>query len=121
MPSSLKTIKGGKTTDDFETRTITLRGTTYTIRELDTDEYEECLKSAEDDKGYAEFGRLVKLMTIRAVSPSPAARPRPLPYPVYRTLEQIVNVMHFADLAEDSVAEEADEDAEPAAETVPNA
>jgi len=119
MPStSLKTIKGGKTTNEFETKSIALRGTTYTVRELDTDEYEECLKSAEDERGFAEFGRLLKLMTIRAVSPSPAARSRPLPYPIYRTLEQIVNVMHFSDLTEDKPDEPEEE--EPAAETVPN-
>lgn len=116
--ASLKTVKGGKATAEFETRTIVLRGTTYTVRELDVDEYEECLKSAEDERGFAEFGRLLKMMTIRAVSPSPAARERPLPYPIYRTLEQIVNVMHFSDLAEDSPDEPDDEEAEP--ETVPN-
>ena len=91
MPT--KTVKDGKATAEFETRTITLRGITYTMRELDVDEYEECLKSAEDERGFAEFGRLLKMMTIRAVSPSPAARERPLPYPIYRTLEQVVNVM----------------------------
>lgn len=117
--ASLKTVKGGKATAEFETRTTTLRGTTYTVRELDVDEYEECLKSAEDERGFAEFGRLLKMMTIRAVSPSPAARERPLPYPIYRTLEQIVNVMHFSDLSEDAPEPSDDEEAEP--ETVPNA
>ena len=117
MPT--KTVKGGKATAEFETRTITLRGITYTMRELDVDEYEECLKSAEDERGFAEFGRLLKMMTIRAVSPSPAARERPLPYPIYRTLEQVVNVMHFSDLNEDAPEASDDEDAtEP--ETVPN-
>jgi len=116
--ATLKTIKGGKATNDFESKILTFRGTTYTIRELDVDEYEQCLKSAEDERGFAEFGRLLKMMTIRAVSPSPASRSKPLPYPIYRMLEQTVNVMHFSDLKDESAG--ADETEEAEAETVPN-
>jgi len=120
---TLKAVKGGKTEDDFEDRHITLRGIDYTIRELSVPEYKECLKSATDQNtGATPFQDLLDLMVLRCVSPSIAARSKPMPYVVYRTLEDIVNVMHFATLDEDAKTEPEAEggDGDEEAEAVPN-
>lgn len=101
--STLKSVKGGKTDDSFEDRHITLRGTEYTIRELSVPEYKDCLKSATDEKtGMTPFQDLLDLMVLRCVSPSLAARSAPISYPVYRTLEDIVNTMHFITLEDET-------------------
>lgn len=123
MSSGLKSIKGGKTENEFEDRHITLRGTEYTIRELDVTEYKACLKAATDETtGMTPFQDLLDQLVLRAVSPSPAARSKPMPYPVYRTLEDIVNVMHFRELPDEAAKEpekaegdEAEAEEEPAA------
>lgn len=114
----VKTIKGDNPDNEFAERKITLKGVEYTIRDLDVPQYEECLKAAEKPDGSVPFGDLLKVMVMRAVSPSPAARKRPLPYPVYRTLENIVNVMHFLDLPDEAAPPDKDADGEP--EAVPN-
>ena len=104
----MKTVKGGNVDNEFAERHITLRGIEYTMKELDVPEYEECLKAAEQSDGSVPFAGLLKIMCLRSITPSIAARRRPLPYPVYRTLENIVNVMHFLDLPDE--AKKPDED-----------
>jgi len=119
--AALKAVKGGKTEDEFTSRTITLRGVEYTIRELDVVEYKSALKQATDATGFTPFQDLLDVMVPMTVSPSPAARRKPMPYPVYRTLEDIVNVMHFITLRDEAEAEpeptvdgeEAHEEADP--------
>jgi len=102
VPTGVKTVKGGKTEDEFDHRTIKLRGVEYTIKELDVVQYKEALKAATDEKtGMTPFQDLLDVMVLKCVSPSPAARSKPMPYPVYRTLENIVNEMHFITLDED--------------------
>ena len=105
MSTGLKAVKGGKTTDEFETRTRIMRGIEYTIRELSVPEYKECLEQATREDGTTPFQDLLDQMVLRAVSPSPAARSKPMPYPIYRTLEDVVNTMHFRTVPEDKAAE----------------
>lgn len=120
MSTGLKTVKGGKTEDEFSERKITLRGTEYTIRELDVIQYKEALKAATKEDGTTPFQDLLDIMVLRCVSPSPATRSKPMPYPVYRTLEDIVNVMHFITLRDEAKTEpEPDDEAEPEDEAEP--
>lgn len=123
MSTGLKTVKGGKTEDEFSERKITLRGTEYTIRELDVVQYKEALKTATREDGTTPFQDLLDIMVMRCVTPSPAARSKPMPYPVYRTLEDIVNVMHFITLRDEAAVaddDESDDEAEDEAEPAPN-
>lgn len=116
--SNVKAIKGGKTEAEPEVQTITLRGVAYRIREVDVIEYKECLKAATDPvTKMTPFGDLLEQLVMRCVSPSPAAGSKPMPYPIYRRLEGIVNEMHFIDIeSEEEKAEAAKLTAEPGAE-----
>ena len=110
MSTGLKTVKGGKTEDEFAERKITLRGTEYTIRELDVVQYKAALKDATREDGTTPFQDLLDIMVMRCVTPNPATRSKPMPYPVYRTLEDIVNVMHFITLRDEAAKGEDDEE-----------
>lgn len=117
MPSSeaaVKVIKGGKTNDNPDERKITLRGVEYTIREIDTDEYDDIIKTLEDGTGNVRFDKLLKAMVARCVRPLPN---KPFKFPVYKTLEGIVQEMHYTELEDEAKAaegaEEAAEDAKP--------
>lgn len=110
MSTGLKTVKGGKTEDEFAERKITLRGTEYTVRELDVVQYKAALKDATKEDGTTPFQDLLDIMVMRCVSPNPATRSKPMPYPVYRTLEDIVNVMHFITLRDEAKRADAEDD-----------
>ena len=114
MPSvteTKKAIRSDKVTEEPGVRRITLRGQEYMIREITTDQYEECVEAATNEvDGTVRFDRLLKVMTLRCISPSLAVRETPLPYPVYRTLEGIVNIMHFLDLPDEGAPAGGDED-----------
>lgn len=104
---TVKAVRGDKLTEDPTIRKITLRGVAYQIKELDADQYAECVEAATDPvDGSVRFDKLLKVMTLRCVSPSLAVRKTPLGYPVYRTLEGIVNVMHFLDLPDEAKDED---------------
>lgn len=119
MPTGLKSVKGGKTEAEPEVVTRVMRGVTYTIRELDVAEYKDCLKAATDEKsGLTPFQDLLDIMVMRSITPSPATLSKPMPYPVYRTLEELVNTMHFRDVPEDRPVEEP-EDEKPETEDEP--
>lgn len=120
MATGLRAVKGGKTENDFESQTKRFRGVEYTIRELSVVEYKEMLKAATKEDGTTPFSDLLELMVMRCVTPSPASRSKPLPYPIYRTLEDTVNIMHFRDVPEDGEEKEEEEGEEPEAETAPN-
>lgn len=100
--SNLKSLKGGKTEIEPDVRKRKLRGVEFEIRELSVPEYKACLKDATNAEGVTPFQDLLDMMVLRAVSPSPASFSKPLPYPVYRTLEDDVNVMHFINLKDDA-------------------
>ena len=119
MSTGLKAVKGGKTEDEFAERKITLRGVEYTIKELDVIQYKEALAAATKEDGSTPFQDLLDVMVARCVSPSPASRSRPMPYPVYRTLEDVVNIMHFITLRDEAKAAEAGDDEEVAEEDQP--
>jgi hypothetical protein len=88
---SLKAIKGGKDTEEFESKTITLRGVANTRSARSTlPQYKQALKAAEDAEGAVQFGDLLTQLVLVAVTPSIAARSKPIPFPVYRTLEKRV-------------------------------
>lgn len=116
--SSLKSIKGGKTEAEPEIRTMTLRGVTYTIREADVVEYKAAIKSATGTSGMTAFGDLLEQLVMLCVSPSPASLDRPMPYPIYRMLEGVINEMHFEDVEDESGKDDEGTDAEP--EQAPN-
>ena len=127
MSTGLKTVKGGKTEAEPEVVKRTMRGVEYTIRELDVTEYKDCLKAATNaETGLTPFQDLLDMMVMRAITPSPASLSKPMPYPIYRTLEDIVNTMHFRDVPEDKAPEEPKADGDeaetetPAEEAVPN-
>ena len=101
MTAQTKSVRAGKTEAEPEIRKVTLRGVTYVIRELDVVEYKKCLEAATKN-GFTPFQDLLDQMVIMAIKPSPATAKRPLPYPVYRTLEDIVNVMHFVNLEDEA-------------------
>ena len=123
MPS-LKAVKGGKVDDEPGVRHITLRGVAYTITEIDVPGYDKAMEAATDpETGQVPFGKLLRAMVLACVRPIPKEGWK---YPVYRTLEGIVNEMHFLDLPDEAAAEPGDEagDGEGAAqtgETAPNA
>lgn len=100
-------IKSGKTDEDPEVRHVTLRGIEYTIREIDVDEYDAIVREVADPvTGAVRFDRLLKGMVLRCVRPLPS---KPWKFPVYRTLEGIVNDMHYADLPDEAAKESEDE------------
>lgn len=119
MSSGLKAVKGGKTDETPDERHITLRGVAYTIREIDTVEYEEIIKEiADPETGGVRFDRLLKAMVLRCVRPLPS---KPWKFPVYRTLEGIVNEMHYTDLPDEAKEDEGtSEDEEAGEKKVPN-
>ena len=99
MSSGVK-IKSGKTDETPDERHITLRGVDYTIREIDVTEYDEIVKEVADPlTGAVRFDRVLKGMALRCVRPLPS---KPWKFPVYRTLEGIVNEMHYTDLPDEA-------------------
>ena len=121
MPG-VKTIRADKTTEEPGVRHITLRGVEYTITEIDVPGYDEALAEATQPDGTVPWGKLLRSMVAKCVRPLPKGKP--WSYPVYRTLEGIVNDMHFLDLPDEAAAESGDEesDGEGGEETeVPNA
>ena len=116
-------IKSGKTDETPDVRHITLRGIEYTITEIDVDQYDEIVREIADPvTGAVRFDRLLKGMVLRCVRPLPS---KPWKFPVYRTLEGIVNDMHYTDLPDESKKDEKDEagdedEAEAKEEAAPN-
>lgn len=111
MSDGMKAVRGDKVSDEPGITRITLRGQEYVVRELSVDEYEECVDAATDkESGLVTFGKLLKMMALRSISPSLAVRKTPLPYPVYRTLEGIVNVTHFTDLPDEAAKDKGGDD-----------
>jgi hypothetical protein len=118
MPT-LKAVKADKLTAVPGVRHVRLRGVDYTITEIDVDQHDEAMKTAEDENGNVPFGKLLRAMVLMSVRPLPKGKS--WPFPVYRTLEQIVNEMHYIDLPDETdegKESEPDEDKEP---DVPNA
>jgi hypothetical protein len=122
--TALKAVKGGKTDDDPSVRHITLRGVEYTIREIDVVEYDEMIEGLADENGAVRFDKLLRAMVLKCVTPLGS---KPLKFPVFRTLEDIVNKMHYTDVepdgedkGDDESEEDADESEEDGKTTAPN-
>lgn len=125
--TALKAVKGGKTDDGPGVRHITLRGVAYTIREIDVIEYDQIIEGLADENGAVRFDKLLRAMVMKCVTPLGS---KPFSFPIYRTLEGIVNELHYTDVEDDAVAAakakaaagEANEETEAEAEetTAPN-
>jgi hypothetical protein len=117
----LKAVKGDNLDPNPGERHVRLRGIDYTITELDVDQHDKAMKEAEDKDGNVQFSRLLRAMVGKAVRPLPKT---PFKFPVYRTLEGIVNEMHYEDVpdeiaqerkaAEEAAKEAAKDEGEPA-------
>lgn len=94
----------GKMTAEPGVAVATLRGVTYTLREISIGEYDECVQKATDTKTNAlgedvevtDRGRLLRLMVIKSAGIS-AADLSALKMPVVLKLNQLVNDMHYLD------------------------
>lgn len=120
--SVVKEIRGDKVDENPGVKHVKLRGVEYTISELDVDQYDAAMKVAEDRDGNVPFGKLLRAMVGMAVRPLPKGGP--FKFPVYRTLEGVVNDMHFQDVPDElATPEPGDETGSEAAEgeAAPNA
>lgn len=88
---------------EFVERELTLRGTTYRIRELSAKEYDDCVKMASKSDDETDMVALLKLMTSKSlVSPKLSADDlAALPYKINRQLGSAVNRLHFSDDEDD--------------------
>jgi hypothetical protein len=99
----------------FETVDINIGGNTYTLRELNAGEYDECLNVATNaESGDVDMVMMVKLMLIKSIqSPNLTdVQLMALPYKVSRSLKRAVSQLHWAG-EQDSTAEAAEEGEEP--------
>lgn len=102
----------------FETVDVEVGGVTYTLRELEAGEYDECLQIATNEQtGDVDMVMMVRLMLIKSIE-KPAlsdVQLAKLPYKTSRSLKRAVSALHWADdqptTAEE--AEKAEEDAGP--------
>ena len=87
-------------TEEFETKTIDIRGTTYRFRELSASEYDKIIKLASGPDDNAELNLVLKLMATQSIidPKMTAAELDAKPYPIYAKLLQTVNLMHFSPL-----------------------
>lgn len=117
--TTLKAVRGDKVTEEPGVKHIRLRGVDYTITEIDVDQHDEAMKMSEDPlTGQVPFGKLLRAMVMMCVRPLPKGKP--WPFPVYRTLEQIVNEMHYIDLPDETPKDDGDEE-KAEGEPLPNA
>lgn len=108
--------------DEFLTESITLRGTTYTFKELSGSKYEEMLKLAEGPDGTADLATVLRLMIPESlVSPAlTAEKIYAKPLPVVTAIQNLVNKMHFrAETADPESSDEAGEEEAPKNESEP--
>jgi len=96
---------------EFRTTSLTLRGTTYTFRELSGEQYEEFIKMAAGPDGDADLSVVLKLMAPEAlISPKLTAKEiYAKPMPVFNAIIGQVNTMHFRSEPEDKPAADAAE------------
>lgn len=99
-----------KLDNEFTTKSATIRGTTYVLRELDAQTYEDCIKSASDEDGNVDQSVMIRLMLDKSLI-EPKLTVKDIfakPYSVVRKLEAVVNDIHFTEVT----SEEEDEAAE---------
>lgn len=91
-------------TEEFQTETITVRGTTYKFKELSAADYEKIIKLAAGPDDNAELNTVLRLMAVESIV-EPKLTTKELeskPYPVYAKLLATVNIMHFTPLTDDA-------------------
>lgn len=86
-------------TFDFEERDVEIKGTTFKLRELTTEKYDECIKSATGDDEDIDMVVLLRLMLIDSlvepkIDNESIAK---LPHSITRKLTTAVNKLHFSD------------------------
>jgi hypothetical protein len=93
-----------KLTEEFETRVVVIRDTTYRFRELSASEYDSIIKLASGPDDNAELNTVLRLMAVKSiVDPKlTSAELESKPYPVYAKLLQTVNTMHFTPIPDAS-------------------
>lgn len=94
MPTEETTPTTGPT---FEEKTVTVRGTTYRLRELDSSSYDKLLKQATLTGDDPDVTLLLRLMVVKSlVEPQLSGDALgELPYRVVRTLTEAVSDLHF--------------------------
>jgi hypothetical protein len=88
----------------FEERSLKVRGTDYTIRELSSGEYDKIYKQAESQDGEIDTAMLLRLMAHKAVvvpEKFSADDLAAMPMRAARTLLAAVNQLHFGDEAQE--------------------
>lgn len=87
------------------TRKVRIRGTVYTLRELNIGEYDECVEKSKEKRENPLTGRdeevpnqqtLLRLMVSKSAGIS-LAKQADMDMPVLLTLNALVNDMHFPD------------------------
>jgi hypothetical protein len=87
---------------EFKVVTATMRGIRYVLRELPADEYEKCLKLAQDPQTKElDNSAMLRFMLDKGALVEPKLTTTELwkkPYPVIRKLNDIVDLLHFTPL-----------------------
>lgn len=84
-------------------KSIKVRGTDYTIRELTAGEYDECIRGATNGEDEVDTVLLAKLMAMKCVTPALSdTQLAALPFRVWRSINRAINDLHY-------VAEETEE------------
>lgn len=90
-------MSASKMNDEFRTEEVTIRGTTYKMRELSANEYDEILKIATPpDEDQADLATVLKMMANKSMVEPAGLDLGSKPYPVYSKLLQTVNKLHFS-------------------------
>lgn len=86
-----------KITDEFRTEEVVIRGTTYKLRELSANEYDQIMKIATPEgEDQADLATVLKMMASKSLIEPAGTDIGAKPYPVYSRLLQAVNKLHFA-------------------------
>lgn len=93
-----------KLTEEFETREVIIRGTTYRFRELTAAEYDSIIKLAAGPDDNAELNTVLRLMAVKSIIDPKltSADLEAKAYPVYAKLLQTVNAMHFTPIPDEN-------------------
>lgn len=92
-----------KVSDEFRVEEVTIRGTTYKMRELSANEYDEILKIATPpDEDQADLATVLKMMASKSLVEPAGLDLGSKPYPVYSKILQTVNKLHFSDEKEEA-------------------
>jgi len=101
--------------EEFATKTATIRGVKWVMRELDATTYEELIKKATGEDHLVDQSLMFRLMLDKSVVEPPGMTPKEIyskPYSVVRKLEQIVNDLHFTEVVTEEEAAEDEAEAQ---------